>query len=116
MSRYVQRLGLVALVIFGIPGSTSGEPVSIQDAKRVAVNQLLSTGWVVRDAAPAIEVIPETEGERDIYYTINFQPEGWAIVSADDVAYPVIAYSASGRQVDEGVSPSFAAWMENVKA
>ncbi len=34
--------------------------------------------------------------EQDAYYLINFLPQGWALVAADDLVSPIIAYSAEG--------------------
>jgi hypothetical protein len=31
------------------------------------------------------------------YYVVNLQPKGWCIVSADDVATPILGYSLSGQ-------------------
>lgn len=36
------------------------------------------------------------EAKTDQYYMINFYPQGWAIIAADDCASPVVGYSASG--------------------
>ncbi len=116
MSRDIQRLGVVGLVILGATVPATGEPVSVRNAENVAVNQLNSTGQAVLDADAVLGITRELEGDLDIYYTINFEPEGWAIIAADDVAYPVIAYSATGRQAYENASPSFLGWMANVKA
>jgi hypothetical protein len=63
-----------------------------------------------------IETFPATENDILVYYVFNFSPEGWAIISADDAAYPVIAYSESGFY-DPNVfnqPPALTAWMDNV--
>ena len=31
-----------------------------------------------------------------VYYIINFEPEGWVLISAQDVTKPVIGYSSTG--------------------
>lgn len=59
-----------------------------------------------------------TEKDIFVYYVFNFSPEGWAIISADDAAYPVIAYSESSFY-DPNLSnqpPALTAWMDNVAA
>jgi predicted outer membrane repeat protein len=69
-----------------------------------------------------VEQIAETFTATDknilVYYVFNFSPQGWSIISADDVVYPVIGYSESGLY-DPNVSnqpPAFTAWMGNVAA
>ena len=64
------------------------------------------------------ETFTTTENDTPMYYVFNFSPEGWAIISADDVAYPIIAYSDSGvyDHNDSNQPPAFKAWMKNVAA
>ena len=38
------------------------------------------------DESEASLVFTETKQDKDVYHVLNFEPEGWAIVSADDVA------------------------------
>lgn len=38
----------------------------------------------------------EPGGSSGAYYLVNLNPRGWVIVSADDVAEPILGYSASG--------------------
>ena len=62
------------------------------------------------------ETFTATKDEIFVYYVFNFSPEGWAIISADDAAYPVIGYCESGFY-DPNVSnqpPALTAWMDNV--
>ena len=108
-----------------------GNPVSVDVAKQVAVNQLnqLHLGMVVQKAVTAAEkqdglisdtssvaeVFTETKNGKDIYYIINLNPEGWVIVSADYVAYPIIGCSDTGSYSPENRPPNFDGWMENVK-
>lgn len=64
------------------------------------------------------EIISECQDGQVVYYVVTLKPEGWVIVSADDVAQPIIAYSATGfySALPDDQPPAFKAWMANVKA
>jgi len=130
----------LAVVLAGgiLPGFAAaedehGNPVPLDVAKQVAVNHLNSFNSMLANRvlaktseaaggseaateASMTEIFTETVGEKNIYYVINLAPEGWVIVSADYVAYPIIAYSDEGSYSEENHPPAFDAWMENVKA
>jgi hypothetical protein len=53
--------------------------------------------------------------DENLYYVLSFPQGGWMIVSADDVAYPVIAFSETGTYSEQGHPIQFEEWMENVK-
>lgn len=40
--------------------------------------------------------IRKVEMETSEYYVVNYYPQGWAIIAADDAAKPLIGYSATG--------------------
>jgi len=114
---------LVALMMLtGFPAAADegGNPVTIDVAKQVAVNQLnklslhKTTGSSL-DSSSVSEVFTVTKNGKDVYYIINLNPEGWVIVSADYVAYPIIGCSDTGSYSPEKQNPAFDAWMENVK-
>ncbi|MCI5222777.1 MAG: hypothetical protein D3924_08930 [Candidatus Electrothrix sp. AR4] len=48
------------------------------------------------------------------YYELTFPQGGWMILSADDLAYPVIAFSDTGMFTDQERPVQFDAWMKNV--
>jgi hypothetical protein len=108
-----------------------GDPVPLDVAMQVAVNQLngLSLDKMVPrgfsaagepeglpfDASNVSGVFTVTKEGTNVYYAINLDPEGWVIVSADYVAYPIIAYSENGSYSAEDHPPAFDAWMANVE-
>ena len=109
-------------------------PVSIKKVKRVAINHMkkmkLQKKMKQKKLGPQIGLSPAgEEGEEEltvsrvftkaaegdaVYYVLNLKPEGWVIVSADDVAAPVIAYSENGFYSEEYRPPQFDAWMKDV--
>lgn len=50
-----------------------------------------------------------------IYYIINFEPEGWALVSAQDASKPIIGYSAIGSYEKQNQPESMRSWFENIE-
>ena len=85
---------------FAAAQDAGGNPVSLDVAKRVAVNHLnaIRANDVFSKAAIATEesvndVFTGTKEGKTVYYVVTLGPESWVIVSADYVAYPIIAYS-----------------------
>lgn len=131
----------LSLIIFFVlwPHILWAKYVPVETARQVAVNSLNksiqakalqrrqkeSPGVEVEQrAVPKIteeqvtETFPATENDILVYYVFNFSPEGWAIISADDAAYPVIAYCESGFYDPNVLNqpPALTAWMDNVAA
>jgi len=48
---------------------------------------------------------------KQVYYIINYFPEGWALISADDVAAPLLAYSCEGNYIRENQPESMMDWI-----
>ncbi|NLA23762.1 MAG: T9SS type A sorting domain-containing protein, partial [Bacteroidales bacterium] len=49
--------------------------------------------------------------DRNYYYVVNFQDSGFVIVSADDLAYPVLAYSFEGNLDLNNIAPATRYWL-----
>lgn len=45
------------------------------------------------------------------FYIVNFNPEGWMLISADDEAEPIIAYSKKGQFVSYEMPESMQSWI-----
>lgn len=104
------------LIIFVLlSGVSQATPVDNVKVKLVAKNILIEkTGKQDQFIDP--EIISTTIVEnKPVYHMINFPEGGWAIVSADDVVHPVIAFSETGS-IDLGkpFSPEFQYWMDRV--
>jgi len=49
------------------------------------------------------------------YKIINLKPQGWVIVTTDDVATPIIGYSKTGSfELNESTPPALKAWLDNI--
>ena len=88
---------LLALMAF-----TAGyaKEVTVQQAKQHAI-AFMRTRGVNSVGIRSISAAGETG---NAYYIINLAPEGWIIVSADDVVVPVLGYSKSGS-LDSSLLP-----------
>jgi len=53
-------------------------------------------------------------GEK-VYYIINFEPEGWVLISAQDVTKPVIGYSSTGFYVNQNQPESMRSWFQQIE-
>lgn len=85
-------LSLICLLLIGVQYAYSDQ-VSPSSAKKFALEYInpMSPGITVKD----IRCI--SENEIPLYYVINFEPEGWALISAQDAVRPVIGYNLTGR-------------------
>lgn len=111
------RFGLVLLIVIGSSSVLCAKPVSIEKAKNMAVDQLSRAPSLLKekDDIHVSKVFTITKESKNVYYVINLSPEGWVILSADDVAYPIIAYSYTGQYHENDHSPALDDWMANVK-
>jgi hypothetical protein len=130
---------LLVVLLIVCPNILWAEFVPVENARRVAVNHMNKSiqvkalkNWQAESPQDRVEpaALPKltedqitqtfttAENDTPMYYVFNFSPEGWAIISADDVAYPVIAYSDTGvyDHNDSNQPPAFKAWMKNVAA
>lgn len=59
------------------------------------------------------EVTPVHKGSTTTQYIVNFEPEGWAILAADDRVRPVLAYSNTGsfKHDPKRLSPEVGYWL-----
>ncbi|OQX23955.1 MAG: hypothetical protein BWK80_23280 [Desulfobacteraceae bacterium IS3] len=111
----IAKIALLLVMVAGILVNTSwAAPVSQDTAKKVALN------WMNEKSNKGFtsgDVSAPTDAKRDSstpYYIFNFNSNGWAIISGDDVAYPVIAYSETGAYTNTTLPPAFEEWMNNI--
>ncbi len=57
-------------------------------------------------------VVPVYSGGQKVYYAVQFAPQGWALISADDTTEPLIGYSEEGSYVLEGQPESMTALLD----
>ncbi|MBE6300716.1 MAG: hypothetical protein E7085_02510 [Parabacteroides distasonis] len=77
------------------------EPVSREEVHRQAVAACMRIAE--EDfSTKAYTITPMIEEGDTCYYVVQFEPEGWALISADDRVQPLISYSTTERfQLEE---------------
>ncbi|HTA28342.1 MAG TPA: C10 family peptidase [Bacteroidia bacterium] len=97
----------LALVLFA--GLVNANPVAEKTAQTVAVNFYSQTFKTV----PTNSLLTYTEYANDgspVYYVFNID-KGFVIVSAEDVAHPILGYSTEGKYVIPKNNNNAAWWM-----
>lgn len=105
---------IVALFLFVVTsGYLYSNPVSPDIAKQVAVNYFKHFGNPIAQNISIINSQENKVGNNTTYYSFEFEGGGWMLVSADDVAIPVLAYSPEGSIIDQAINPEVKFWLDN---
>ncbi len=116
VSSILMFLNVIVIVCLFIPAGVSfANPVTLEVAQEAALNWMNEKTEVHFELNDISETLIADDDSEKIYYIFNFNPAGWVIISADDVAYPVIGYSKTGSYADGIRPPAFDEWMDNVK-
>ena len=99
--------------------NAGAKPVKEDEAKQFAKNWAREKWGRKIDSISTKEkakaTVQQINSEENIYYILSFPQGGWMIISGDDVAYPVIAFSPTGTYSNQNRPIQFEDWMENVK-
>lgn len=91
--------------------------ISLQDAKKVAVNFYFERINQYENINYSDIKISETFeikfNQEVVYYIFNYYEKGYTIVAAEDNVYPVIGYSFNGIYNEENEPPQFIGLMQN---
>lgn len=97
----------------------AAKPVKEDEAKQFAKNWAREKWGKKIDSVSTKEKakasVQQINSEENLYYVLSFPQGGWMIISGDDVAYPVIAYSKTGAYSGQNRPEQFNGWMEYVK-
>ncbi|MBF0203806.1 MAG: C10 family peptidase [Desulfamplus sp.] len=96
--------------------------IQIQEklVKRLVINWVYEKWGVLYEPSnlTTVDVVKTAivdDGEqKNCYYVLNFSNSGWIIVAADNVSFPIIAYSQSGKYSKTNHPKQFNNWMKNV--
>ncbi|MBN2415731.1 C10 family peptidase [bacterium] len=93
-----KKLLSILIPILLIPSVLTAEKVAKNDAKRAATAWLHRSPAFVRSGqsygtAAEMIAISDSSGSEIIAYTLNLEPRGFVVITADDRLNPVIAYS-----------------------
>jgi len=115
---YARVVPLVLLLLI-LAGRVEADPVSAERAGNAALKFMQANTGQDREAGSGplcIAKVFAVPGEtQPVFYIFNLNPQGWVIVSADDRAYPIIAYSPKGSYAVTDHPPAFDAWMERIR-
>jgi len=110
------KLLLSLPLLFVIINSTAAKEVPINEAKRAAKNFYFETTHTYSTPVAYNDIIPDesfqktTDGEV-VYYIINFKPDGFVFISAEDTYNPILGYSLEGSYHKEKTNQVFESWM-----
>ena len=85
----MKKIFLAVLLTFVAIGSWAN-PVSQSQAEQAAAL------WV-KTRTGQDRAVKQVLTAKDQYYIVNFAPEGWVIISADDAVDPIVGYNFSGN-------------------
>ena len=111
------QLALLFLAVLSCFHDAGAKSVTEKEAKQFAKNWHLEKWNKKTDTVSTKEKATAQEYGTDgnLYYVISFPQGGWVIISGDDVAYPIIAFSPTGTYSEQNRPIQFQEWMENVK-
>lgn len=105
-----KRIILFLLVVFTLAG-VSAKEVNQETASVTAVKALkmYSSGFSGNIRSVSAVMYNGTKA----YYVVNFAPEGWVLVAADDAATPVLGYSPTGHFETKNQPTNMEGWLNN---
>lgn len=107
----MKRIFALLFSLYVFVGSSFAEKVSEERAIRMAAEACGGiSGKDFRQRASSV-VSVSTNGTI-CYYIVQFQPEGWALVAADDHSEPVLGYSSEGVFEQEAMPNSMKVWLD----
>ena len=107
--------GLVLIAGFLSASSAPAAWVGQAEAETLAL-RWVGRQWPDRLPMPEImSVMPEKAGGPAAFYIVNILGGGFVLVSGNDLAYPILAYSQSGKIDESGINPAFSAIIASYK-
>jgi hypothetical protein len=101
------------LIIFSFIAVSENVPVN--KARTVAGNFFCEKATIGFEQIKFYDEYSIYEGVIPVYYVFNIN-EGFVIISAQDVVFPVLAYSFGSNFTNNGFPPAFSAWMKSYKS
>jgi hypothetical protein len=83
----------------------SAKEVLPRDAAEIAAKRCIAlAGNIFRPTVKSIKTI--RHADIPCYHIVRFDPDGWALVSADDRSAPILAYSPDGDYIEDNIPPA----------
>ncbi|MDR6238866.1 thiol protease/hemagglutinin PrtT [Aureibacter tunicatorum] len=104
-----QLLSMIFLLVFGgYAMNASAEKVNSEKAKQIALKHYYASHPNSRVSNVEVQNIVSSDDGNESYYVVNYQGGGFAIVSGDDNAQPILGYTDEGtfdpNSMPEGLS------------
>lgn len=97
LERVMKRLATTLLLSLFFLSILTAAPVDEETAHRAAVQWVMNNGTFESSTVTVLETYPFSHDGIRTHYIINLAPDGFIIVSGDDIAVPVLMFGRSGR-------------------
>jgi len=118
MKRKISIITCFIFILFCF-NSVFAKKVEIKLAEQVALNFYLERFNAINHSGVKTVSISERytvkDNSEDMYYVFNIENNGFIIVSADDVVYPILGYSFESAYSEQNQPPQFIYWMNAYK-
>ena len=104
------KKGLLYICAVLIGFSVTAKPVSLNDARRVAINFWNQTA---KTECPELIDMTAQFALSEMYLFCTADNNGFIIVAADDIATPILGYSTSNALQGEGLPENLAGWLQH---
>ena len=101
----------LSLLLLSVSMSLQAYNVSAVQAKTAGLKAMQH--YVAGFYAEASEVESIQYGGLTVYHIVNFKPEGWVIISADDAVTPVLGYNPTGSFHSADINDNISSWMQS---
>lgn len=113
----MNRILKTILLLLFFAGNIYAAEVPIKTVTKVALNAYFLNSGIKVTTEDIVEITPEKEGEENIFYIINFNT-GYVIVSANDIAEPVLGLGIESNlnfKDKSKVPPNLLCLLDNMK-
>ncbi len=104
-----KKILLIVFLFFSF--SIFAKEITPEEASSAAFKLLTSYSQNYNGKVCSVEAV-QMSGTT-VYFIVGFQPEGWALISADDRAAPFIAYSDTGTYIKIGQPETIRLWLND---
>ena len=108
-------LFLILTFVLMVPSVIHSVTVTQTTAEQVAMNCYTERNEKNPTEFEIIETITEKENAENIFYIFNFDKTGFVIVSADDIAVPILGYVFEHNYTTENHPPQFDAMLASFR-
>jgi len=108
---------LVFITLFLFVFTAFTRQVSVETARVVAQNLIVERSGQIQFSGIELNLTETRSGTVNYYYIFNFSTpvRGFVIISADDIIYPVLAYSFEGNYSLENIPDNLQELLDNYK-